>query len=153
MGMNSPSDWRLGVFFAVVFPVFWCCISFVASIVGGWHRLAKRYRENTTISGNTWTSQFAEAHCYAPCFYGIYLSVTANEDGIGLALPFMFRVGHPPLFIPWSEVVVSRTRRLLVFERVRFTFPEIPSVWLEVGPRLAGKIQKAIGREWFLDAD
>jgi hypothetical protein len=153
MNTSPPTDWRLGVFFAIAFPVFWCWISFMTSVLGGWHRLAKRYRARSTVRGSAWTAPFAKSHCYATQFYGFYLKVTANEDGIGLALPFMFRVGHPALFIPWSEIVVSRTRRLWVFERIRFTFPVVPRVWLEIGPGVGGKIQKAIGREWFAEAN
>jgi hypothetical protein len=151
MNPHPPQDWRLGVFFAIVFPVFWCCICYLLSVTGGWWRLARRFRAKTPVAGTTWWFRYAEMHYYAGCFYRHCLNVTANADGIGLSLPFLFRPGHPPLFIPWSEILVSRTRRFIFLNRVHFAFPEEPSVWLELSPRLASKIQVAIGQDWFPD--
>jgi hypothetical protein len=37
--------------------------------------------------------------------------MTAAEDALYLSVSFMFRIGHPPLCIPWSEITVSRTKR------------------------------------------
>jgi hypothetical protein len=45
-----------------------------------------------------------------------------------------------------------QVRRFIFFNRVRFTFPDEPAVWIEITPRLAAKIQKAIACDWFSDA-
>jgi hypothetical protein len=35
----------------------------------------------------------------------------AAEDALYLSVLFPFRVGHPPLRIPWNEIKLSRTKR------------------------------------------
>jgi hypothetical protein len=39
---------------------------------------------------------------------GGVLKFGANAEGLYLAQPFVFRPGHPPLFIPWPDVAVNR---------------------------------------------
>ncbi len=148
MKANPPADW-LPVLFVIAFPVFWCVILYVISIISGWRQLARRYRLTNPVSGTTWRFQSAGMRCYSESGYGHCLTVTANEEGLGLSLFLPFRIGHPPLFVPWSEILVSQVRRFLFFNRVRLEFPEVPSVWLEFNTRLAGKIQQAIGQDWF----
>ena len=151
MNPNAPPAW-LPAFFVVVFPIFWCLILYLISFIGGWRQLARRYRCSEPISGTVWRFQSAAMHSFTEANYGSRLKVIANEEGMGLAVFFPFRVAHPPLFIPWSEMLVNDTRRWIFFKRVRFTFPDQPSLWFEISPRLAAKIQKAIGLDWFADA-
>jgi hypothetical protein len=73
----------------------------------------------------------------------------ANDEGIGLAVLWPFRLGHPPLFIPWSEMNMSQVNWLYLFPLVRFDFEQEPSVALFIEPKLARKIQEAIGQSWF----
>jgi hypothetical protein len=119
------------------------------SILSGWRQLAKRYRCTASILGTTWWFQSAGIHRYLEVSYGSCLTVRANEDGIGFSIQFPFRIAHPPLFIPWSEVRVTQVQRFFFFKLVRFTFPEEPSVRIDIRSRLARKIQAAIGEQWF----
>jgi len=91
-------------------------------------------------------------HRQSAVSYNGILKLTANEEGVGFSIFFPFRFGHPPLFIPWSDMQVSQVRRFIFFNRVRFTFPDEPAVWIEITPKLAAKIQKAIACDWFADA-
>jgi len=36
--------------------------------------------------------------------------MTAAEEGLYLSVLLLFRVGHPPLCIPWKEIQISRTK-------------------------------------------
>lgn len=40
------------------------------------------------------------------------LRLGANQDGLYLAVLFLFRFMHPPLFVPWSEIKITRKRGL-----------------------------------------
>jgi hypothetical protein len=104
---NAPPDW-LPAIFAVVFPIFWCAIMYWISFMGGWRQLATRYRSSSPISGTAWRFRSATLHHRMESNYGSCLKLTANEEGLGLSVFFPFRVGHPPLFIPWSEMLVSQ---------------------------------------------
>jgi hypothetical protein len=39
----------------------------------------------------------------------------------------MFRIGHPPVLIPWEEIVAAKHHRLLWLRRVSFTVV-LPSI-------------------------
>lgn len=148
MNPNPPPDFPFALF-AVGFPAFFATISLVFSMLGGWGKLAQRYKRVTPITGTTWWLQSAGIRRYVEVNYGNCLIVTVNDEGIGLSVLFPFRLGHPPLFIPWSEVLVAQVRRFFLFNRVRLTFPEEASVRIDMNTKLAERIQKAIGHSWF----
>ena len=43
--------------------------------------------------------------------YSNVIRMTAADDALFLSVLFLFRVGHPPLRIPWKEIEISQTRR------------------------------------------
>ncbi len=100
--------------FAIFFVALWCLVCFVASIVGGWFALSRRFRKQSEPLGETRTA--------GPWFYGVsmrfwgnYSSVirlTAAEDALYPSVLFPFRCGHPPLCIPWTEIKLSRAKLL-----------------------------------------
>jgi hypothetical protein len=126
------------------------------SVIGGWGRLATRYACPDPISGTTWRFRSAAMSSRPEAFfgflrvsYGSCLKVIANEDGLRLSIWFPFRLGHQPLFIPWSDIVESQERCFFFFKRVRFTFFQEPCVAIWIDARLARKIQEAVGQDWF----
>jgi hypothetical protein len=52
--------------------------------------------------------------------YGGSLNIYSSPEGLYLSVLFPFRLGHPPLFIPWDAVRNAKTRRVLWTERVEF---------------------------------
>jgi hypothetical protein len=149
MNPNPLPPW-IGYAFLPAFAALWCFICWLISIIGGWSQLANRYRCRDRIVGTAWSFQSADVRgMFLPTGYGGCLRVVANHDGIGFSVLFPFRVGHPPLFFPWSEIMVAQKTVFFVFKRVRFTFPLEPTVSILVTNRLAEKIQLAIGENWF----
>lgn len=41
--------------------------------------------------------------------YGGVIRMTAADDALYLSVLFLFRIGHPPLRLPWSEIKLGRT--------------------------------------------
>ena len=39
--------------------------------------------------------------------YNNVLTVGADSEGLFLVPFFLFRVGHPPLFVPWAEITAE----------------------------------------------
>lgn len=150
--MNPPPE-LLFPLMLVGFVAFFNVIVLLISVIGGWGRLAERYRRQSSIAGTTWWLQSASVHGVAEVNYGSCLTVTVNDEGIGLSVLFPFRLGNPPLFIPWADIQVIQVRRWFFFNRVRLTIVDEPSLWIEISPRLADKIQQAIGQEWFDEAE
>jgi hypothetical protein len=103
--------------FLVVFPLFWMFISLVISL-WGWHWLARQYPEPGPFPGayQTWRSGMVGLSRY-----NHVLHVGANAEGLSLRVMFLFRVGHPPLFIPWEEVI-SASRGGIFFRHVELRF-------------------------------
>lgn len=105
--------------FAVFFVALWCVIGCLASIMSGWHVLSRRFTKQSNPYGDTRTA--------GPFSYGIYMRfwahyggvvrLAAASDALYASVIFLFRVGHPPLRIPWDEIRFSRT--------VRFFFPYV----------------------------
>ena len=88
--------------FAAVFVAFWCAICALIARLSGWATLAQRYRFSDTFHGRKW--RFRSAIFGSSGSYGGVLTVGADSQGLYLAVMPLFRVGHPPLFIPWQDV-------------------------------------------------
>lgn len=76
--------------FAIGFPLFWYAVVWFLSLAGGWQRLARDYAAGSrSVFGMVgWVS------------YRFVLTVHVAGDGIFIAVMPLFRIGHPPLFIP-----------------------------------------------------
>lgn len=126
--------WLIVAFVIIIWPVFfvalWVGILLLTSRIGGWHRLARRYRatERTTVGRSI---------PYVTGMVGIsrykrVLSVTTGEHGMFVETRWIFRIGHPPLFIPWSEINNARRMHLFYWEYVGFDIgsPKVASMRL-----------------------
>lgn len=137
------------------FALLWTLTCRLVAVLSGWRILAARYPAAGDCAGTFWRFQSAvlRRYRYLPSNYGNCLRVTANDEGLGLAVLWLLHAGHPPLWIPWSEVLVNEDRLWYFIKCVRFTFPAEPAVSLWLNPRLARKIQDVLGQDWFAEAD
>jgi hypothetical protein len=137
----------------VAFAGFWCLVCLLISMLSGWRLLAGVYRRSEPVVGNRWRFQSAAMQRFRlmPSNYGGCLTVIVNEDGIEVSVMWLFRIGHPPLFIPWSDVSASEETKLFVFRLVRLDFIQEPSVAMFIDRRLARRIQDSLGQDWFAD--
>ncbi|MCC7502355.1 MAG: hypothetical protein IT229_07480 [Flavobacteriales bacterium] len=104
--------------FALGFPLFWCLISFMIGHTSGWGRMHERYGGPP---GPVPPCRSFQAGRIGGAKYNGVLRIAHDPFGLYLSVIFLFRVGHPPLFIPWSAIgAVSRSMELWM-ERVRFT--------------------------------
>ena len=83
--------------------------------------------------------------------YNRCLTVGATEQGLYLAMNPLFRLGHPALFIPWSEVSVT-TQKLLFFPGTRFQLGRENPVPLWVRKTLAERLKTAAGTGWPIES-
>jgi hypothetical protein len=108
---NKMQYWvdRHPVAFGLVdFLFLWLVVSFVLSYTGGWASLARKFRCRVAFNGMKWRGESGAMRGLA--VYGNCLVLGANPEGIYLAVFFPFRVAHPPIFIPWNEVTLSKSR-------------------------------------------
>lgn len=109
--------------------LFWYFVVWLISVLGGWARLAERYRATQPASGHHWWNQYGYVN---RARYGNALNLTTNETGLFLEVTPLFRFNHTPLFIPWSELhnPTPTTFRHWEFIRVDVGYPTIATLTL-----------------------
>ncbi len=140
---------------AWVLPAFvglWAGIMLVVSWLGGWAELARVYRPPRPFNGRRWWFQSASMRYRLN--YGLCLIVGANAQGLSLSILLPFRPGHPPLFVPWSDITVASQKSrafpysLLGFGYVELRFRRAPSVPLRIMQGLGRRLAQSAGPAW-----
>jgi hypothetical protein len=112
----------------------WIAVSLLLAMLVGWLGLAKHYRCRTRFKGQKW---YFQTGSMIPAHYIGCLTTGASGEGVYLAVLPLFRLGHPPLLIPWSDITATEHKGLL-FSYLDFKFSSEPSVTLRV-PRDTGE--------------
>jgi hypothetical protein len=68
--------------------------------------------------------------------YGNVIRMTAAEDALYISVLFLFRIGHPPLCIPWNKIKIARTR-FLWMRFVVLTLGEQERIPMRISERMA----------------
>jgi hypothetical protein len=127
---------------ALFVAFIWILVSFIISRVGGWSLLAKVYlaQGSNTLDGESWRFQSIQMRWATN--YGNCVTVRAIPLGLGFSVLFLFRIGHPPLLIPWSDITVHRVKRSRFFPSwIEFRFRLDPSIPIRVSNKLFSKIR------------
>ena len=93
------------IWFLPLFVLGWCAVCAFLSLKGGWHTLSQLYSARNRLPSEIF--RFASMGLglgYFPVGYGSCLTIQVGTEGIGLSILPLFRILHPPLFIPWSAV-------------------------------------------------
>jgi hypothetical protein len=133
-----------------LFVFFWCAIASLIAVLTGWTTLAERFRTTSTFTGPTWGFQSARMR-WSSHYHGC-LTVGADTTGLKLSILFLFRPGHPPLFVPWSEISVAKRWRFLFIRQVKLLLGREEQIPLVITGRLADRIQAAAGASWPVEA-
>jgi hypothetical protein len=141
---RHPLAFWLADFFSI-----WLLVSLVISLIGGWFSLARRFRSQAPFVGSKWWGQSGWMRGLAS--YRSCLVVGANPSGLYVAVFFPFRIAHPPLFIPWSEVTLSRGRVFFI-KMVRFQLGRENPIPLSIRESLASKLKAAAGDAWPIES-
>jgi hypothetical protein len=115
--------------------------------LSGWRRLARSYGCSSLPDGTRLRFQSAGMRRIFNSNYGGCLTIVVNETGMGVSVFWLFRVGHEPLFIPWSDISVGQEKLLRLFSLVRFDFAAEPGVAMLIAPKVMRKMNDAIGRK------
>jgi hypothetical protein len=115
--MEFPIALLVPLLFVIIGPVFWCAVVGFLSLLGGWSRLGSRYATDKTPRGTALRWQTGAVGLVS---YRNVLKIDVAQDGLFLAMPWPFRIGHPPLFIPWSAVQGATATQMLWLRQVRF---------------------------------
>ena len=116
MDTSAPPTFFL-LLFPFIFVGMWCAVSLVLSTIGGWRRSAQSFPARGEPSGKRF---FMQGGKVGQVTYSGCLTVYSSPEGLYLSVWLPFRLGHPPLFIPWDSVRNATTRRFLWTESVVF---------------------------------
>jgi hypothetical protein len=129
------------VIMATISLAVFCFVSFLSSVLSGWHTLSKRFRAESEPYGATRSAGPFPYTVYTRYWshYSFIIRMTAAEDALYLTVLLILRIGHPPLRIPWNEIQLSKTtyfRQPLVL----LTLGEQERIPMRISERMAGKL-------------
>jgi len=127
------------VLFVVSFVVLWNLVVLLISAISGWRHLAGYYRAPGPFSGQKWTWQMG---WFGAARYRGVLTVGADTSGLYLDVMPLFRIGHPALFIPWSDITIE-DRPAFFFPVVALQFLQVPGVTLSLPKKLWEQVEAA----------
>jgi hypothetical protein len=141
MGTGHPLLFTL----LLIAILVWMVVGFVARHITGWASLAQRYRCDERFSGER--LRFRSAAMRYWNHYANCLTVGVSPRGFFLSMSVPFLPGHPPLFIPWNDITVRRTRFLWA-KCVELHLGREPAVPFRISQRLAARLAALAGDAW-----
>ena len=86
--------------FSFFFPLLWSGVIYLISYVSGWHFLASRYRTEPLTEG---FHRGVYGRIGIANYNGV-LRIAFTEKGMYLHVMPLFKIGHPPLLLPWTHL-------------------------------------------------
>ena len=139
--LESLPPWAV----VALFPVFWIAASLQVARIGGWTRLSETYRYEGTFSGKKW--RFRSGVLRWGMGYSNVLTIGANQQGLYLGVSLLFRLGHPALFFPWSDVVIVGPKGWF-FKWTELSVAKVPGVPIRLPQELVNSITAEAGQHW-----
>lgn len=131
----------VAVLFPFVFVGVWSTVCLMLSRMGGWRRLAESFPVRNEPLGRCF---FMQSGKVGPVSYGGCLTIHSSPKGLRLSVWLPFRLGHPPLFIPWDAIRNPKIRRFLWAENVVFDVGARDVVTLQLSKRVFEGHQLAV---------
>jgi hypothetical protein len=126
-----------------LFPVFfvglWCAITYLLALMSGWRRLATHYAADLPVGGQRFRFRSAKSGLVR---YNHCLNFAATTAGLHLWLLLPFRIGSPPLLVPWAEVSAAPVREFM-FSAIALGFARAPGVRIRIATALGEQIAAA----------
>lgn len=117
--------------FVIAFPLVWCLVVVLLSRVGGWHRLGQKYAAgDRAIEGGSVSPSHVTVGSVR---YRYVITLHLVDDGFFVDVMPLFRLGHPRLFIPYTEITSRRPARLSHSEHFGIGDPELTTITLPAG--------------------
>jgi hypothetical protein len=126
-------------FFPFFFVALWVFTLSIIARVGGWSELADRYRADAVFEGEMLRFQSIALRRwrFMPMGMNHVVAIGADQTALKLSLFILFRPGHPPLSIPWSDVEAAPEKMLGFLPRVQLTVRGAPEVKILISPKQA----------------
>jgi hypothetical protein len=135
--------------FLVLGPAIWVFVCALLSVLGGWRALSQVYRSTLPASfpPPRHVFKFQNATLRWGTNYKGILTFGVDDTGLHLSVFFLFKIGHPPLFIPWRDISAVAYHGFLFSGRT-LAFARAPGVTMTLREPLARQIAAAAGAAW-----
>ena len=134
----EAAEWMWALF-AFFFVAMWCFVSIVLASIGGWSILARHYPASSGFHGRRFRFRSVQLGSVS---YGACLTLGVNAEGLRMSVLPLFRMAHPPLFIPWGDVTAMAGRTWFL-PWIELSFAKSAGQRMRISRRLA----KALARE------
>lgn len=121
------------VLFPILFVGMWYVVGLLVYSISGWARLAESFAAGGEPTGRRFFMQYGVV---GNIYYRSVLTIHTAPNGFYLSVWLPFRIGHPPLFIPWQEVRNATTYPFWWFEMVEFDVGSPTIATLELPKRI-----------------
>jgi len=132
-------------YWVIFFLIFWLLLNFLVSRLTGWARMAVHYRNPGGWPEKVW--RYQTIHTRWGMGYKGCTNIGVDSRGLHFSFGFLFRFGHPPIFVPWGDITITENRisRSKMLElRFRKTEDLPVRIFADLGARLA----EAAGSNW-----
>jgi hypothetical protein len=123
----------------VLFVGFWCGVTYLLGILSGWRRLAAHYAAAMPAAGLRFRFRSAKSGVIR---YNHCLNFAIAPNGLHIWLLAPFRLGSPPLLVPWTDISARPVRELL-FGCIALSFARAPGVRMRIATGLGEQIAAA----------
>jgi len=146
MVVRWPRLMHGGWWFPVVLPLVWIGFNCVVSYTGGWWDLAKAYPlDHEFPEKQSWRAP--QVFLSALGTYRNLVHVGVDREGLYLRVAPLFRVAHPPIFVPWKDISYSQKKRFFR-EMTKFRFRHKPDIPVHLPIQLTNKVAEAAAGYW-----
>lgn len=143
-GRHLPGALEIGHYLAFFTPVLfaglWTLIVWIIGKTGGWEKLAGQYEFKGKFAGRL----FSASGQIGMANYGGILRLGADKSGFYIGVIFMFRIAHPPLYIPWEDIRAEEHKSFLTTQ-ARISFAKVPDIALRIPKGTAVKLKELAG--------
>ncbi len=131
--------------FAIFFIVLWIMVHFLISRLTGWARMAGHYPDMGGFSGKKW--RFQTITTRRGMGYRGSVNVGADARGLYLSVFFLFRFGHPPIFVPWRDITITE-KKIFKIQLLELRFRKTENLSVRIVAKLGDRLAGAAGSNW-----
>jgi len=133
------------LYFAIFFLVLWILMVFIISRLTGWARMAAHYHNVGGFTGKVW--RFQTITTRRGMGYKGSTTVGADSRGLYLSMFFLFRFGHPPLFVPWRDIIITE-KQIFRSKVLELRFRKTEDLPVHIFAKLGDRLAEAAGSNW-----
>lgn len=140
--------WLVQIGFILSFVLIWLGVTYLLSYLSGWVFVAEHYRAAQPFAGRYQRIRSSQMGPLGPLGGARNaLNVGVDEQGLHLRMFVLFRLNCRDLFIPWTDITVTRGRAYFQ-EYVDFQFSKTPKIRVRIYGKAGEVIQAMAGPAW-----